>query len=241
MSQIKEIREKIKGLLDEGIKLVNEPIDEIGTLAPIYESWYTRAYAVISQIIPERIDDFRIVYRNEKRKIISYETYTISDYLMGLVVRMNGDPIFDTTHSYQSKILRQISILKAAYDISSSVLYNIKSVIQLELIDNDINTSLELLKAGHLRSAGVVCGVALESHFKLVASRHGLTLKKSTPSISDWNDLFKDKVYDLPMWRLIQRLGDIRNLCAHSKDRDPLENEVQDLILGTQKVVKEVN
>jgi hypothetical protein len=240
MSQIKEIREKIKTLVDEGVKLLNEPDDNIGSLAPEYESWYTRAYAVVSQIIPERLDDFRTAYRMEKRKEINFETYTISDYLMTLVVKRNGVSTIDTKQAYTAKFLRQVSILKAAYDISSSALLDIKAVIRLELIDKDVDAALELAKAGHLRSAGVVCGVALEAHFKAVASRHEITLKKSMPTISDWNDAFKDKVYDLPMWRLVQRLADIRNFCAHSKEREPTFDEVQDLIIGTKKVTKEV-
>jgi hypothetical protein len=241
MSKITEIREKTKALLEEGVKLANEPNDNIGMLAPEYESWYTRAYAVVSQIIPERLDDFRTAYRIEKPKEITFETYTISDYLMTLEVRRNGVPTIDTKQAYTVKILRQVSILKAAYDISPSVLRDIRTVLRLELIDKDIDASTELLKAGRLRSAGVVCGVALESHFKSVASRHNIVLKKSAPSISDWNDALKDKVFDLPMWRLVQRLADIRNLCAHFKEREPTLYEVQDLISGTQKVVKEVS
>jgi len=45
-------------------------------------------------------------------------------------------------------------------------------------------------------------------------------------------------VIDTPMWRFIQHLGDIRNLCDHNKDRDPTKEEVEDLISGVQKVIK---
>jgi len=241
VSQIEQLTKKIRDLLEEGIKLqLHERDKNIGILAPEYESWYTRALAVVSQVIPERVEDFRSAYRLDKRKEINFETYTISDYLIGLVVKWAGTPTIDTDQAYTTKLLRQISILKAAADIAPSALRDIQTVLRAELIDDDIEAAKELQKAGHLRSAGVVCGVVLEAHLKSVAFRHKVSLKKTNPTISDWNDALKDKAYDLPTWRLIQRLADIRNLCAHAKEREPTGDEVQDLILGSQKVVKEV-
>jgi hypothetical protein len=108
------------------------------------------------------------------------------------------------------------------------------------LIDDDIEAAKELVKSGHLRSAGVVCGVVLEAHLKSVAARHNIKFRKKRPTVSDYNDTLKDRVYDTPTWRFIQRLGDIRNLCAHAGDRDPTRDEVNDLIAGTEKIVKEI-
>jgi hypothetical protein len=53
-------------------------------------------------------------------------------------------------------------------------------------------------------------------------------------------ELKSHAAYDVPMWRLIQRLADIRNLCGHSKDREPTRSEVDDLIAGVEKVTKEL-
>jgi hypothetical protein len=44
----------------------------------------------------------------------------------------------------------------------------------------------------------------------------------------------------LPTWRLIQRLGDIRNLSAHSKEREPTKDEIEDMIRGCEKLIAEV-
>ena len=114
-------------------------------------------------------------------------------------------------------------------------------MLQAELLDSDLAAARELKKAKHLRSAGVISGVILESHLKSVATRHSVTITKKNPTISDLNDLLKNGgVYDVPLWRLLQRLGDIRNLCCHSKERDPREDEVEDLLIGTDKILKEV-
>ncbi len=54
-----------------------------------YNSWYNESLSVIKQLMPERLDDFVMQYKLPKRKNteISYLTYTISDYLMDLVVK----------------------------------------------------------------------------------------------------------------------------------------------------------
>ena len=53
------------------------------------------------------------------------------------------------------------------------------------------------------------------------------------------NDTLKNAtVIDVPVWRNLQRLADIRNLCSHAKDREPTRDEVEELISGAQKVIK---
>lgn len=54
-----------------------------------YHAWYNESLALIKQLMPERLEDFVSLYLLPKRKDseISYLTYTISDYLVGLVVK----------------------------------------------------------------------------------------------------------------------------------------------------------
>lgn len=45
---------------------------------------------------------------------------------------------------------------------------------------------------------------------------------------------------DVPTWRFIQRLGDLRNICGHNKEREPTKEEVEELISGTDKILKTI-
>jgi len=60
-----------------------------------YETWYTEAQQVVRQIIPDRFIDFNKLYKEEKRKEVTFLTYTISDYMLGLRTSSHGKTIAD--------------------------------------------------------------------------------------------------------------------------------------------------
>lgn len=45
-----------------------------------YESWYSESLRLIKQLLPERLEDFKRLYKDEKRKKIDFESYGVSDY-----------------------------------------------------------------------------------------------------------------------------------------------------------------
>jgi len=102
-----------------------------------------------------------------------------------------------------------------------SVLFDIKQLVQADLFDSEIDTARELLKKGFDRAAGAIAGVIMEKHFKQVLTNRNITFKKN-PTIGELNDILKaEGIIDMPQWRQIQYLADVRNLCDHHKDRDP--------------------
>ena len=109
-----------------------------------------------------------------------------------------------------------------------------------ELQDEELKTASQLVEIS-LRAAGAVAGVVLEGHLQRVATNHGVGISKRNPTIADLNDPLKaDGVYDLPTWRKIQHLADIRNYCDHKKEREPKEDEVKELIAGTDAIIKTI-
>ena len=53
-------------------------------------------------------------------------------------------------------------------------------------------------------------------------------------------ELKRNEIIDVPTWRLIQRLSDIRNLSVHAKEREPTKDEILDLIIGCEKLIAEL-
>jgi hypothetical protein len=244
MKNLENIKAALTELAGDGAKLLDagqKPDMSLGEFAPQYEVWYSKALSAVAQICPSRMPEFREAYRHEKRKEVTYDTYAISDYLIGLTVKFRGEPTFNKTSAFAVKLLRQIGIVHSAEQLAESVLFDIRGMLRAELLDSDLSAAKELLRAKHLRSCGMICGVVLETHLKSCCEAHGIKINKKDPGIADINELLKaGGLYDIPTWRLIQRLADIRNLCGHRKERDPLPDEVRDLVSGTEKVIKEV-
>jgi len=205
-----------------------------------YETWYSEALRVVKQIIPDRTDDFIKQYKDEKRKNITFLTYTISDYLLGIKIERWGEEVVDRSAAVL-KMQQQTSILKSAQKRFASSLFDIQDVVQADLFDSELETAKALAKNGFFRAAGAVAGVVLEKHLGHVCENHGLKSRKSHPTIADFNDLLKESgIIDTPKWRSIQHFGDLRNLCDHNKGREPTKEDVLELVVGVEKTIKTV-
>jgi hypothetical protein len=153
--------------------------------------------------------------------------------------RITGEMPFDDYAAVAMRLHVQLEILKSVEARFESSLLDIRQIVQADLYDSELEGARDLLKTGFLRGAGVVTGVVLEKHLSHVSANHKIPLRKKNPTISDYNDLLKqNSVVDVPDWRYIQRLGDLRNLCGHNKDREPTKDEVAELIDGVAKILK---
>lgn len=209
-----------------------------------YQRWYSEALEVIRQILPARLIEFETVYQgNEKRKEINEETYAIKDWLLGIRSKKNWEGVkyFDDAGVVFMRYQTQVQILKSAIVRFKSSLINIKQILQADLFDTEIESAKELLKKGFLRPSGAVVGVVAEKHLEQICKNHSITIKKKDPSISFYNDTLKNEgIIEIPEWRFIQRLNDLRNLCDHNKEREPTKEEVNELIIGVDKLTKTI-
>lgn len=227
-----------KGMDDDKI---NKFISELPDFKKLYQKWYSESLALIKQIIPDRVEDFTSLYNPPKsRKEIKYGNYVLQDYVQGLSVTSYGEEVVGPKAGLpQFRIQR--NILEAADARFESSLFDIVSMAQADLLDDEIVVARTLHKNKFARAAGAVAGVVLERHLKTVCDAHSITITKSHTSISTLNDALKTHgAIDVPQWRFIQHLGDIRNLCDHSKSADPTSEQVSDLIDGVAKVIKTV-
>ena len=204
-----------------------------------YQPWYSEAKALIRQLLPDRLHDFTRYYEKPKsRKDITYENYTIEDCLQRLTVT-KGDSKVVGPDAAIPLFYQQLSIAKSMRERFRSSLFDIRQLAQADLFDSELDAAKELAKNGFTRAAGAVAGVVLERHLKEVCDNHGVAVRKKNPQISNLNDLLKGAdVIDIPQWRSIQHLGDLRNLCAHDKKSEPTADQIEDLLAGVAKVTK---
>lgn len=207
-----------------------------------YQRWYTEAAAVVQQIIPGRAAEFQQLYRDDgKRRSNDRTMHGIQDWLTGRCAsRANaGGDRSDHLLAVSLCLKTQIEILQSAAARFESSLFDIRQLLQADMFDSEIEAARELAKQGFSRAAGSIAGVVLEKHLRQVLAHRGIPVRKAEPTLNDFNDLLKKAdAVDVPGWRKIQRLVDIRNLCGHSKQRDPSDEEVGELIEGVDKIVQ---
>ena len=235
--------QEFKRVAEESLgEKVEEYIQALPSFRDEYQSWYSEAKALIRQLLPDRLSDFTRYYEKPRsRKSITFENYTIEDYLQGLTVSRGTSTIVGP-HAAIPCFYQQLSLVKSARGRFQSSLFDIRQLAQADLFDSELDAAKELAKNKFTRAAGALAGVVLERHLKEVSGNHGLTLRKKAPQISDLNDALKDaNVIDIPQWRSIQHLGDLRNLCAHDKESDPTLDQIEDLLAGVAKVTETIS
>ena len=135
---------------------------------------------------------------------------------------------------------QQLSILKSVKARFESSLFDIRQLVQADLFDSELAAAKELAKHKFNRAAGALAGVVLERHLRQVCDNHGTKLKRR-PTIAILNEALKDaKVIDVPQWRFIQHLADIRNLCDHGGTSEPTADLIADVVAGVMKVTKTI-
>jgi hypothetical protein len=212
---------------------------EFGTY---YQNWYTKAIVLVRTLAPERLEEFTSYYDEPKRKEINKLTYSIQDFIRGMIPIRDayGKEPWDYYNTTFARVYNQLQILQSLETRIESVLSDVQGTLLSEIQDRELETAEELLKI-NLRAAGSLAGVILENHLQKIVKNHRISVTKRNPNISDLNDLLKSNgVYDLVTWRNIQLLYDIRTKCAHKKDQEPTETEVRKLISGVNEVIKEI-
>lgn len=216
-------------------------LDDLPNFKEEYQTWYSESFAVIGQILPDRLSDFRSYYEYPRvRKEIGFENYMVRDYLQGLKITRFSEVVADRSSAIP-EFVQQLNILRAVKATLTSSLMNLASILQADLFDSEIESARALAKGGFLRAAGAVCGVLIEKHLKEVCINHRIRIRKKNPTISDFSQALKsNESLTTPQWRHIQHLTDLRNLCDHDRGSEPQITDIEDLLSGTSKILKTV-
>ncbi len=244
-SNIEKYKKDILKLIQSGGAVFKKMKDNknLAELRQDYEIWYSESYAVIKIILPDRISDFSKMYYDDKKKegLKTYFQYIPSKIVKGIDFEFIGDRVIPPKEIEIAKSIfdSQIGILKSCERRFVSSLFDIKQLLQADIFDSELEAAKELNKKGFTRGAGAIAGVVLEGHLMQVCNKHNITIKKSNPTLNDLNQLLMDNsIIEKATWRNIQRFGDLRNLCDHSKQKEPTKVEIEELIKGVDKINK---
>jgi len=242
MSKHDLIRKELTALHDEGTTLlVDFQKDSFHRFQYAYQDWYTRALRGVATLAPERLVEFRLYYEADpKRKGLTYGTFVIQDFIKGIAPSAVHHADFDCKRQVSVCFYNQLTILKSIGSRIGSILSDIEGELYADLKDSEISVARKLIKVSP-RAAGALAGVVVEGHLQKVAAAHGVAVAKKSPTIADLNDPLKAAmVIDVPTWRKVGYLADLRNLCSHKKDTEPTKEQVGELIDGTEWLIKNV-
>jgi hypothetical protein len=245
MSASDEIKKELIALVECKSELVNLARDTDKTLnfSEKYQDWYSRSIKLVEALAPERLQEFCAYYLiDPKRKMATSSSYVIQDYIKGIGAMQDyqKNVLWDANNTVQMRVINQVHIISSLASRIDSVLQDVTGYLFADLQDKELNAANQLIKVSP-RAAGALAGVVLERHLQRTAENHCIKLKKKAPTISDLNDPLKQaNIYGVPVWRKIQFLADLRNLCSHQKDEEPTKDKVSELITGVDGIIKTV-
>ena len=236
-----KLKEEIFKVSEEGNGILKTlEIEEKGdAFRKEYQKWYTKTLKIVEILAKDRHVEFKGYYDIDlKRKEFSLITFVIQDFING--IRPGNVSIQDAKLRVKRSMFNQLTILDSLVGRIDNVLSNIEGELYIEIQDAELSTAKELLKISP-RAAGALTGVVIETYLQKVIKNRGLSINKKHPTISDMNDpLNIGEIIDIPTWRKISYLADLRNLCSHKKDSEPTKEQVIELIDGANWLIKNV-
>jgi hypothetical protein len=95
-----------------------------------------------------------------------------------------------------------------------------------------------------LKSVGKVLDsflISLKSILQADLFDNELVKTKKHPTLAELNESCRtNNIFQKEVWRHIQLLADIRNLCCHHSEQEPTKDQLFELINGTNKITKTV-
>lgn len=243
-SNLEKYKKDIDNLIKKGEKLLSilKTNEVLIKFRKKYEIWYSESLSLIKIVLPNRAEDFeKYYYQKGEESLKGYIIYT-PPRNEGIALNSDFDYIPVEKVDYARSLFEnQLGIVKSAQKRFESSLFDIKQLVQADLFDSELDAARELNKKGFTRGAGAIAGVVLEGYLSQACENHKIKVIKKKPTINDYNQLLKDNdVIEIPTWRFIQHLADLRNLCDHDKRYEPTKEEIEELINGVEKITKTI-
>jgi len=115
----------------------------------------------------------------------------------------------------------------AKEDFEGGYLLSIKTLVQAEVFDSELEQASELFSSGYSTAAAVIAGVVLETALRELCDRNGIPHGKLDKMNAD---LVKAGVYNKLNQKRITALASIRNSAAHGNPEEFTDQDVSDMI-----------
>ena len=122
--------------------------------------------------------------------------------------------------------------LAAKEDFEGGYLLSVRTLVQAEVFDSELEQASELLNGGYSTASAVIAGIVLETALRELCDREGISHGKLDKMNAD---LTKAAVYNKLMQKRITALANIRNSAAHGKPEEFKDQDVKDMIRDVEQ------
>lgn len=129
--------------------------------------------------------------------------------------------------NYQDLQNLKAVFLAAREDFEGGYLSSVRTLVQAEVFDSELEQAEELLKGGYVTAAAVIAGVVLETALRELCDRSSIAYGKLDKMNAD---LAKAGIYNKLVQKRITALADIRNSAAHGKPEEFTEQDVSAML-----------
>ena len=122
-------------------------------------------------------------------------------------------------------------VAEAAYkDLSRGLLFDMKALIEAEVLGDFLEQAESLFSAGYQVPAASLCGAVLEDTLRALCERNGITIPTKTKIDALNSDLLRAGIYGKLTQKRITALADIRNNADHGHFDKFKHDDVEDML-----------
>lgn len=137
-----------------------------------------------------------------------------------------------------SSVLRRISaiFLAAKEDFEGGYVSSLRSLIQAEVFDDELEQAKELLVSGYKTAAAVIAGTVLESTLRSICIERAIPIGKMDKMNAD---LTKLGTHNSLIQKKITALAAIRNSAAHGNSSEFTAADVESMIEDVRRYIEQ--
>ncbi len=210
-------------------KLYQKRFEELYKQLTELENSKTRSYSNITSSEEDYIDDELLLnWKVKVRNLLSKVCGVDSQHF----IQFEENEYRSYSTSFENFKRLKAVFLAAKEDFQGGYLSSMRTLVQAEIFDSELEQAEELLKGGYHVAAAVISGIVLETTLKELCDRESI----SHGNLDKMNaDLAKAGIYNKSVQKRNTALAGIRNSAAHGKPEEFTREDVSDMIRDVEK------
>lgn len=215
------------------VKVLKNRFGELSAQLEPLEATRQTKHSEFSERYDEVDSEMLLNWCVKARSLISNACGKESEHYLSFVKGEEITPFGDNFGSF--KRVKAV-FMAAREDFEGGYLIPVRSLVQAEIAESELEQARELLQSGYISAAAVVAGVVLETTLRTLCDRHQISHGKLDKMNAD---LAKAGQYNALVQKRITSLAAVRNSAAHGKTGDFKHADVAAMVSEIERFASE--